>query len=79
MINVINVAIVENDVVINVGVFDEDSYEQVKAEWADLMPHWELIPIDQLPEGCWIGWQRDAEGVWSDPNAFVEEPEGEAP
>lgn len=73
----ISVAIVENDVVATVGKFDGATFSPEM--WAEVAPQWELIPLSQLPEGCWIGWQRDELGNWFDPNAQAVEPEGEAP
>lgn len=60
-----NVAIIENDTITNVAVFDS-----LPEDWPQ-----ELIPIADLPEGAWIGWQRNETGEWFDPNAPEPDPE----
>lgn len=53
----INVAIIDNNQIVNVAVFDSVSFVKTA----------NLIPLTELPEGAWVGWQRDAAGEWFDP------------
>lgn len=68
------VAIIENASIVNIAVFDDATFEDTCQQWSELVPQWELIPIGDLPEGAWIGWQRDEAGEWFDPNAPEPDP-----
>lgn len=74
-----DVAIIEYNVITNVGVFDTDTFYGpggMKELFEGLFPTWTLIPIadcekadDGNTEGSvWLGWHRNAEGKFYDPN-----------
>lgn len=65
----IQVAQVQDDTIVNVAEFDEDTYEAVIAEWTTLgliPPGMTHIKMSDLPEGAALGWIR-VDDVWQAP------------
>jgi hypothetical protein len=54
-----NYAMIQDGVVINVIVWDGVSPYTLSEEV-------ELVPLDSLPEGVWVGWAL-VDGVWTAP------------
>lgn len=54
----LNVALIENNKIVNIAVFNQELFE----------PSDSKIALSDLPEGCCIGWEKDINGNWYNPN-----------
>lgn len=70
-----NVFIVENNVITNAISIDESNYEFMAGIIAQMFPAWVLVKEtdavkvnDGNPYGVWIGWHRNTNGEFFDPN-----------
>lgn len=75
---VMDVAIIENNVIVNIGVFDVDTFDYMVGIWAIYAPNQTLTPMSQLPPGVWTGWYFE-NGEWHNPNPPPEDPPAEQP
>lgn len=71
----IRYVIVENDAVTNITDIDDSIIEWFLPLLHQIFPTWEVIPLadcvkadDGNPADIWIGWARNAEGKFYDPN-----------